>query len=136
MPKVCIYPHCFNQQKPGCSVTFHKLPRDPDILKLWLLAMSLSCDEGPSFLARDVRVCGEHFSKDDYRIPSRGQPQSKILKWFAVPFTFVLPGEHPVITHMNGTLKDSGENSTLVSCLILFIYYMSYYIVGYTIQIQ
>ena len=55
--------------------------------------MCMGDDELPN---RDVRVCGEHFTKEDYRTPTRGQPSSKVLKWFAVPLPFVVPGEHPV----------------------------------------
>uniref|UniRef100_A0A672J113 THAP-type domain-containing protein n=1 Tax=Salarias fasciatus TaxID=181472 RepID=A0A672J113_SALFA len=84
MPRRCLIPSCFNiQSRPrGTTVSFHRFPlpvQDPERLKLWLVA--LGKDIGTAANVDSLRVCSEHFSKDDFRM-CKGRP---LLKTTAVP---------------------------------------------------
>uniref|UniRef100_A0A672H6Q9 THAP-type domain-containing protein n=1 Tax=Salarias fasciatus TaxID=181472 RepID=A0A672H6Q9_SALFA len=99
MVRVCAYPGCFNQMKRRCLgrsrlVTFHKLPvQDPERLKLWLVA--LGKDIGTTSVD-SLRVCSEHFSKDDFRM-CKGRP---LLTTTAVPTVLQVRTEMYFIDHL------------------------------------
>ncbi|XP_029915172.1 uncharacterized protein LOC115364746 [Myripristis murdjan] len=96
MTCVCSFPGCFNKPRAAmlwqrdptgdAPLSFHGLPlHDPDTLRLWLVALGMDLDSSMDTI-RTLRVCSQHFSKDDF-CPPAGSRQSDgpVLKSTAVP---------------------------------------------------
>ncbi|KAL7832286.1 hypothetical protein AOLI_G00298340 [Acnodon oligacanthus] len=82
----CCVPFCTNRTRKstGSPVPFHRFPASADSSRLWLVAMNHRLAAAEPFsraTVRNLRVCGQHFSPDDYR---EGL-QRDILKPTAVP---------------------------------------------------
>ncbi|XP_051574135.1 uncharacterized protein LOC127452590 [Myxocyprinus asiaticus] len=94
--------------------SFHRLPfNSPKILKLWLVALSIDVNT-PIWRLRkfDLRVCGAHFSEEDYLTESARKTELKrrCLKKSAVPNIIHHPEQyrvaeifHPSYGHQNET---------------------------------
>ncbi|KAL7849273.1 hypothetical protein SRHO_G00208960 [Serrasalmus rhombeus] len=82
----CCVPFCTNRTRKstGSPVPYHRFPASADSCRLWLLVMNHKLAAAEPFsrvTVRNLRVCGDHFSPDDYR---EGL-QRDILKPTAVP---------------------------------------------------
>ncbi|XP_051988843.1 uncharacterized protein LOC127648291 [Xyrauchen texanus] len=98
MVRSCVYPGCFRINKVlrlreltstgDGRLTFHQFPwKDPERLKLWLLAIRWDVNTPMEKIERS-RLCSEHFTSEDYE-PEKGKPR-RLLKSSAVPIPALL----------------------------------------------
>ncbi|XP_051527024.1 zinc finger MYM-type protein 4-like isoform X2 [Myxocyprinus asiaticus] len=124
MVRVCAFPGCSNREKPlrlrqassqEESLTFHTLPlHDRGRLALWLLALRRDLDS-PIESLRTLRVCGDHFSPDDFSaVPGT---KRRLLRATAVPGQSVHRTEETV----SGSYLQIGPHGELQSKLILTV---------------
>ncbi|XP_051991636.1 zinc finger MYM-type protein 4-like isoform X1 [Xyrauchen texanus] len=124
MVRLCAFPGCHNREKPlrlrqassqEESLTFHTLPlHDRERLTLWLLALRRDPDS-PIESLRTMRVCGDHFSPDDFSaVPGT---KRRLLRSTAVPGQSAQPTEENV----SGSYLQIGPHGELQSKLILTV---------------
>ena len=75
------------------GVSYHRLPKDPKMRKVWLLA----CKRKDNFNHDEARVCETHFLPTDFDRDLKNEllqlPTRKILKKGAFPTLNLLPNE-------------------------------------------
>ena len=68
----------------GKPVTFHVLPKDAKLLKIWIV--KIGRDVGPLFqITSHTKICSRHFIDSNFRITYRDR---KFLKTDSIPFLF------------------------------------------------
>lgn len=89
MVRGCAFPTCTNKMTKRSGLSFHRLPfHTPKILHLWLLALRMDINTPINKLrADDLRVCGAHFTDDDFFTETARKTTRKLrcLKRSAVP---------------------------------------------------
>ena len=118
MRRYCGVRGCGNKtlRSGDSSVSFHHLPKQPDIAKVWLLAMDnpkYPCDlvlSAGTSKYRNVLVCSAHFESFDFHnadgpSASTQRPQRKLLKQGEVVMADCFGKKPPdqVILHSTGT---------------------------------
>ncbi|KAB5578999.1 hypothetical protein PHYPO_G00189520 [Pangasianodon hypophthalmus] len=80
---------CTNKMTKRSGLSFHRLPfHTPEMLHLWLLALRMDVNTPvPKLRAADLRVCGAHFSDEDFFTETARKTTRKLrcLKRSAVP---------------------------------------------------
>jgi hypothetical protein len=75
------------------GVSYHRIPKDPKLRKIWLLA----CKRKDDFNHDEARVCENHFLPTDFKRDLMNEllhlPQRKILKKGTFPTLNLLPNE-------------------------------------------
>ncbi|XP_062409085.1 zinc finger protein 660-like isoform X2 [Sardina pilchardus] len=61
----CIVKGCDNKQKTYSAVMFHRFPTHHKRRKTWLAALNMD-PTTPVVILKNVRVCSEHFTQEDY----------------------------------------------------------------------
>ena len=83
----CFVPDCNTSgyvTDNGKTVTFHVLPTDAKLLKIWIV--KIGRDVGPLFkITSHTKICSRHFIDSDFRVTYRGQ---KFLKPDSTPSLF------------------------------------------------
>uniref|UniRef100_A0A8C7CID3 THAP domain-containing protein 1 n=1 Tax=Oncorhynchus kisutch TaxID=8019 RepID=A0A8C7CID3_ONCKI len=59
----CIAPGCRNWLQRNPSVSYHRLPKDPQLLKKWL-----HVPKRKDVSARASRICSQHFPEEDFEM--------------------------------------------------------------------
>ncbi len=110
----CCVPDC---NTPGYviednkSVTFHVLPKDEKLLKIWIV--KIKRDIGPLFqVTHHTKICSRHFTDSDFRITFGGK---KYIKPSAVPSIFMRESRssYQSRTTKNSTSLISDSSSSL-----------------------
>uniref|UniRef100_A0A8B9JWR5 THAP-type domain-containing protein n=1 Tax=Astyanax mexicanus TaxID=7994 RepID=A0A8B9JWR5_ASTMX len=93
MVRTCDYPGCSNKDVADSPHSFHRIPvTDIALRQLWILAMGFHVDTKVVKMKK-LRVCGAHFSEDDYVSPcpllfvmqaAAGPPTSSSIDRFCI----------------------------------------------------
>ncbi|XP_059047616.1 uncharacterized protein LOC131843042 isoform X2 [Achroia grisella] len=77
MGATCVVDNCKRESYPGCGISFHRLPLNPELRKKWI-------DVLPNKIRhKHPVICSLHFKPDDYRTASQ-----QTLKASAIPSIF------------------------------------------------
>uniref|UniRef100_A0A3B1JYG6 THAP domain-containing protein 1 n=1 Tax=Astyanax mexicanus TaxID=7994 RepID=A0A3B1JYG6_ASTMX len=134
MVRTCDYPGCSNKDVADSPHSFHRIPvTDIALRQLWILAMGFHVDTKVVKMKK-LRVCGAHFSEDDYVSPCPGNRKKRILKKSAVPAPQVnktiyqdsleLASTTPRVTVHQGYAKEIERNN--LSHKIIIYHLVSY----------
>ncbi|XP_025089366.1 THAP domain-containing protein 1-like [Pomacea canaliculata] len=84
--RICCVPQCTVQAYKCPTLSFHDIPKDEQMKKLWLV--KIRRDEGPLFrIGKWTKVCSRHFVPEDFR-PLSLKGKRRRLKPDAVPSLF------------------------------------------------
>lgn len=113
MVRTCDFPGCNNKDVPQSLHTFHRFPTsDIAVRQLWLLAIGRSV-ETKLTTVKKLRVCGAHFSEEDYVASQPGRTKKRVLKRAAVPVPQV---RTEVCRHFSKRTTGHEESATSVVC--------------------
>ncbi|XP_037620622.1 THAP domain-containing protein 1-like [Sebastes umbrosus] len=91
MVRHCVFPGCSNKEVSWSPYRFHRVPlNDTGLKQLWLVTLNIDLDT-PVAKLRELRVCSDHFSEEDYLKPRPNKLDRHLLKRTAVPNHQVLP---------------------------------------------
>ena len=110
----CDYPGCTTRKTDAvlAQKSFHRLPNDPSMRRLWLLALKKDPATCTPEQTRNFIVCSDHFDDDAY---SKRQQRSR-LKSHAIPQT---PASMVSLYMYNTFILDSAytmDNKNLSFC--------------------
>jgi len=89
----CCVPGCTNYSAKSTNISYHKIPKDPQLRKAWI--SRLRTENLPPL--KNCYVCGEHFDNEcfesDFMEQLIGEKKRKRLKADTIPsiFTFTSP---------------------------------------------
>ncbi|XP_068582703.1 THAP domain-containing protein 1-like isoform X3 [Cebidichthys violaceus] len=85
MVRPCVFPGCSNKEVSWSPYRFHRVPlHDIGLKKQWLVTLNIDSDT-PLAKLRQLRVCSDHFSEEDYLRPRPNKLDRHLLKRTAVP---------------------------------------------------
>ncbi|CAH1975710.1 unnamed protein product [Acanthoscelides obtectus] len=106
MVESCSAVNCCNRRRKDVKMKFHRIPTDPNMRKLWLIAIR-RVNFTPS---TSTVICEKHFTPDDYEVNVHG---NRVLKKSAVPSVFDFPAHlKKKPTAQRRVLKRKREEST------------------------
>ncbi|CAH1993452.1 unnamed protein product [Acanthoscelides obtectus] len=104
MVESCSAVNCCNRRRKDVKMKFHRIPRDPNMRKLWLNAIRRE-NFTPS---TTTVICEKHFTPEDYEVSVHG---NKVLKKVAVPSVFDFPAHLKKEPSPRRVLKRKHEES-------------------------
>ncbi|XP_034563528.1 lethal(3)malignant brain tumor-like protein 2 isoform X2 [Notolabrus celidotus] len=85
MVRPCVFPGCSNKATAWSPYIFHRIPLNNISLRnLWLITLKID-PSTPRATLKELRVCSDHFSDDDYLTPQRNQRDSHAIISTATP---------------------------------------------------
>lgn len=105
----CMVPNCTNgsRKTKGSDVSYHRLPNDPTMQKIWLARVRRDNIPKPN----SCYVCSDHFTPDCFSTSLKeifGMKSKKILKPSSVPSIFPFLNRKPErkMSHRREQMRD------------------------------